>query len=53
MFKIVIKGDDIKVSCVYSSLNRTFVKGGITVFDEMCQVFLMYYPRNPNIVRCK
>ena len=47
------KGDDIKVSCNYSSLNRGYVKGGVTALDEMCQVFLMYYPRNPTMVRCK
>jgi hypothetical protein len=50
----VLKGDDIKVSCNFSTSTTNFtVKGGITARDEMCQVLLMYYPRNPEIVRCK
>ena len=48
------KSDDIKINCNYSTLDRnTYVKGGITARDEMCQIFLMFYPKNPNLIKCK
>ena len=48
------KSDDIKINCNYSTLDRnTYVKGGITAQDEMCQIFLMDYPKTPNLIKCK
>jgi len=44
------KGDRIIVECLYSSSHKnvsTF--GGLSTQDEMCESFLLYYPRNPLI----
>jgi dopamine beta-monooxygenase len=46
-------GDQLKTTCVYSTTHTDkFVHGGFTSKDEMCYVFLWYYPKNPNLSYC-
>ncbi|OWF40136.1 DBH-like monooxygenase protein 1 [Mizuhopecten yessoensis] len=38
--------DKIEVKCVYDSSNKqTITKGGLSTHEEMCEAFIMYYPR--------
>lgn len=44
----ILRGDDLKLECVYNSMERTrFTFGGLGTSDEMCFAFLLYYPRIP------
>ncbi|XP_075413534.1 putative DBH-like monooxygenase protein 2 [Tenrec ecaudatus] len=51
--RAVIKaGDDLLVECHYQTLDRdTLTFGGPSTINEMCLIFLFYYPRN-NISSC-
>lgn len=45
-------GDDLKVQCVYNSQSlKKLTWGGLTTTDEMCLVYIMYYPK-VNAVSC-
>uniref|UniRef100_A0A671EUR9 DOMON domain-containing protein n=1 Tax=Rhinolophus ferrumequinum TaxID=59479 RepID=A0A671EUR9_RHIFE len=45
-------GDDLLVECHYQTLDRDSVTfGGPSTMNEMCLIFLFYYPRN-NISSC-
>ncbi|XP_036782022.2 putative DBH-like monooxygenase protein 2 [Manis pentadactyla] len=50
---VVIKpGDELLVKCHYQTLDRDLVTfGGPSTINEMCLIFLFYYPRN-NISSC-
>ncbi|OWF40135.1 DBH-like monooxygenase protein 1 [Mizuhopecten yessoensis] len=40
--------DKIEVKCVYDSSNRQgLTLGGFSTHEEMCEAFIMYYPRTP------
>ncbi|XP_036614582.1 putative DBH-like monooxygenase protein 2 [Trichosurus vulpecula] len=51
--RVTIKmGDEILVECHYQTLDRTTLTfGGPSTINEMCLIFLFYYPRN-NISSC-
>ncbi|XP_051818205.1 putative DBH-like monooxygenase protein 2 [Antechinus flavipes] len=51
--EVVIKmGDELLVECDYQTLDRTMLTfGGPSTLNEMCLIFLFYYPRN-NISSC-
>jgi len=41
----LLPGDHLITECVYNSLTRdSYTRGGMSVTDEMCMVFLHYYP---------
>ncbi|GFO49022.1 DBH-like monooxygenase protein 1 [Plakobranchus ocellatus] len=45
--RIIKKGDSLLVECEYDSTQRTTVThGGLSSRQEMCESFLMYYPRS-------
>nr|XP_004661136.2 putative DBH-like monooxygenase protein 2 [Jaculus jaculus] len=45
-------GDELLVECHYQTLDRdTMTFGGTSTINEMCLIFLFYYPRN-NISNC-
>lgn len=50
----ILPGDEIKVTCVYNTMDRTsFTYGGESTHDEMCLDFLWYYPRSStNLALC-
>ncbi|XP_033106239.1 DBH-like monooxygenase protein 1 homolog [Anneissia japonica] len=51
--KTIKPGDDLVVTCTYGTMDRDNITvGGLRTKDEMCLVFLYYYPRQPNIVTC-
>ncbi|XP_020934851.1 DBH-like monooxygenase protein 2 [Sus scrofa] len=52
-YRMVIKpGDELLVECHYQTLDRDFLTfGGPSTINEMCLIFLFYYPRN-NISSC-
>lgn len=44
----VLRGDDLKLECVYNSKERTkFTFAGLATKDEMCLAFILYYPKMP------
>ena len=45
------RSDDLIVTCDYSTKN-TWVRGGLTQEDEMCYMFLLYYPRIKELSFC-
>nr|XP_012623515.1 putative DBH-like monooxygenase protein 2 isoform X1 [Microcebus murinus] len=51
--RVVIKpGDELLVECHYQTLDRdSLTFGGPSTINEMCLIFLFYYPRN-NISSC-
>ncbi|XP_027701964.1 putative DBH-like monooxygenase protein 2 [Vombatus ursinus] len=51
--RVTIKmGDELLVECHYQTLDRTTLTfGGPSTINEMCLIFLFYYPRN-NISSC-
>ncbi|KAB1276205.1 DBH-like monooxygenase protein 2 [Camelus dromedarius] len=52
-YRVEIKpGDELLVECHYQTLDRDFLTfGGPSTINEMCLIFLFYYPRN-NISSC-
>eukprot|EP00164_Ancoracysta_twista_P002555 GFYU01003403.1.p1 GENE.GFYU01003403.1~~GFYU01003403.1.p1 ORF type:complete len:410 (-),score=113.19 GFYU01003403.1:231-1301(-) len=43
------RGDDITVTCEFDTTGRKYAtSGGAGVYDEMCLVFMFYYPFVPN-----
>ncbi|XP_027778088.1 putative DBH-like monooxygenase protein 2 [Marmota flaviventris] len=52
--RVVIKpGDELLIECRYQTLDRdSVIFGGPSTLNEMCLVFLFYYPRN-NISSCQ
>ncbi|MBZ3887721.1 DBH-like monooxygenase protein 2 [Sciurus carolinensis] len=52
--RVVIKpGDELLIECHYQTLDRdSVIFGGPSTLNEMCLVFLFYYPRN-NISSCQ
>ncbi|XP_077020640.1 DBH-like monooxygenase protein 2 [Tamandua tetradactyla] len=52
-YRVEIKpGDDLLVECHYQTLDRdSLTFGGPSTINEMCLIFLFYYPRN-NISSC-
>ncbi|XP_027824193.3 putative DBH-like monooxygenase protein 2 [Ovis aries] len=53
-YRVVIKpGDELLVECRYQTLDRdSLTFGGPSTINEMCLVFLFYYPRN-NVSSCQ
>ncbi|XP_030261454.1 DBH-like monooxygenase protein 2 homolog [Sparus aurata] len=53
VIKTIKQGDEILVECTYSTASRTGVtKMGLGTTDEMCLVFLYYYPAI-NVTTCQ
>ncbi|OTF75182.1 hypothetical protein BLA29_002319 [Euroglyphus maynei] len=53
--RIILPGDQITVECTYNteSLKRPIlVSGGLSTQEEMCMVFLVYYPRMKGVRTC-
>ncbi|CAG0892814.1 unnamed protein product [Darwinula stevensoni] len=49
----LLPGDHITVECDLDSLEREDVfLGGLTTYDEMCEFFVMYYPRVEKLNLC-
>ncbi|XP_044534935.1 putative DBH-like monooxygenase protein 2 [Gracilinanus agilis] len=49
---VIKMGDELLVECDYQTLDRTTLTfGGPSTMNEMCLIFLFYYPRN-NISSC-
>ncbi|KPM10965.1 Copper type II ascorbate-dependent monooxygenase-like protein, partial [Sarcoptes scabiei] len=50
---IILPGDQITVECTYDTkkLNRP-IFGGLSTQEEMCMVFMLYYPRMKGIRTC-
>lgn len=51
--RIILPGDQITVECTYNteSLDRPMF-GGLSTKEEMCMVFLVYYPRMKGVRTC-
>ncbi|MGB1015555.1 MAG: hypothetical protein ACPG4T_15570 [Nannocystaceae bacterium] len=50
---VIKPGDELKTHCVYDASDRDFTTyGGEATDDEMCINFLLYYPRDPDLVSC-
>nr|XP_027205381.1 DBH-like monooxygenase protein 1 homolog [Dermatophagoides pteronyssinus] len=51
--RIILPGDQITVECTYNteSLKRPIL-GGLSTQEEMCMVFLVYYPRMKGVRTC-
>ena len=47
----IARSDDLIVTCDYSTKN-SWVRGGLTQEDEMCYMFLLYYPRIKELSFC-
>lgn len=46
-------GDEIEIECVYRSKHQeTDTYWGAATADEMCYVFFMYYPHEPDFTQC-
>lgn len=51
--RVVAPGDQITVECTYDTqaLHKPLF-GGLSTSEEMCMVFLVYYPRMRNVRTC-
>jgi len=48
----ISSGDSIKTTCIYDTGNSENVKFGLGSEDEMCIMFLYYYPAQPGFEYC-
>jgi hypothetical protein len=50
----VLPGDDLLVECAYNSYDKTkLTLGGHEVQQEICQAFLVYYPKQNHLTSCQ
>lgn len=49
----VLPGDRLIVECIYNSTKRTAITlGGMTVREESCRAFAVYYPKQQKLTTC-